>query len=238
MNRLLASLSLAVVSCGGPAESSPEGGANRRPGPDSEDMTEITSQQTALDGLEVHGLRAGAEDAPVVLLLHGARFTSETWRELGTLTHLGSSGLRAEAIDLPGFGETPPSEMAHGEVIVGLLDALGLDRVVLVAPSMSGAHAFAVLQEAPDRIAGLVAVAPARIPDDSTLMGIHMPVLAVWGSEDRLVPLSTGEAMASLLPEAELLVLTGASHPCYLDQPESFHEALTSFARTHLGLGE
>ena len=37
-----------------------------------------------------------------VLLLHGARFTSSTWKELGTLDALADAGFASVAVDIPG----------------------------------------------------------------------------------------------------------------------------------------
>jgi pimeloyl-ACP methyl ester carboxylesterase len=41
-------------------------------------------------------------DAPIVLFLHGAKYTSENWVNLGTLSLLNSKGYRTIAVDLPG----------------------------------------------------------------------------------------------------------------------------------------
>lgn len=46
---------------------------------------------------------------PVIVLLHGARFTSETWEKLGTLQFLASKRFKAVAIDLPGACWRRPS---------------------------------------------------------------------------------------------------------------------------------
>lgn len=39
---------------------------------------------------------------PIVLLLHGAKFTSDTWVQLGTLDMLHRHGFNSFALDLPG----------------------------------------------------------------------------------------------------------------------------------------
>ena len=44
----------------------------------------------------------GGEARLCVLLLHGIRFTSENWLNIGTLETLAKAGCRAVAIDLPG----------------------------------------------------------------------------------------------------------------------------------------
>jgi pimeloyl-ACP methyl ester carboxylesterase len=39
-----------------------------------------------------------------------------------------------------------------------------------------------------------------------------MPVLIVWGAEDRIIPLSQGEMMHRLVPQTELDVIPGCGH--------------------------
>lgn len=45
----------------------------------------------------------GAETGAVrnVLLLHGAKFSAQTWQDLGTLSLLATNGFRVAAVNLP-----------------------------------------------------------------------------------------------------------------------------------------
>jgi pimeloyl-ACP methyl ester carboxylesterase len=47
---------------------------------------------------------------------------------------------------------------------------------------------------------------------DSLLPGLRMPVLIVWGAEDRIIPFSQGETMHRLVPQSELDVFPGCGH--------------------------
>ena len=72
-----------------------------------------------------------------------------------------SGGRRVVAPDFPGFGRSPrtpaqPDVRYYAEAVGGLLDRLGLDRVVLGGVSMGGYVAFACLKLFPQRVSGLV----------------------------------------------------------------------------------
>jgi pimeloyl-ACP methyl ester carboxylesterase len=47
---------------------------------------------------------------------------------------------------------------------------------------------------------------------DTLLPGLRMPVLIVWGAEDRIIPLSQGETMHRLVPQSELDIFPGCGH--------------------------
>jgi pimeloyl-ACP methyl ester carboxylesterase len=47
---------------------------------------------------------------------------------------------------------------------------------------------------------------------DSVLPGLKMPVLIVWGAEDRIMPLRHGETMHRLVPQSEFVVIPGCGH--------------------------
>jgi len=136
------------------------------------------------------------------------------------------------AVDLPGFGETPAGEADPDTFLAALLEALGLQRPVLVVPSMSGRFAFPLLAAEPARLAGVVPVAPAGL--DAwlpRLAACPVPALVVWGSEDAIFAPSRADALAACFTNAEVWILDGAPHPAYLHAPDAFAERLAAFAR-------
>jgi pimeloyl-ACP methyl ester carboxylesterase len=58
-----------------------------------------------------------------------------------------------------------------------------------------------------------------------------VPTLVVWGEEDRLVSVAHGHAYVEGLPDARLVVLPDAGHYPYLEQPDAFAKAVTTFLR-------
>jgi pimeloyl-ACP methyl ester carboxylesterase len=58
------------------------------------------------------------------------------------------------------------------------------------------------------------------------LRAIRAPTLVIWGAEDRIAPLRTGQALASAIPGARLVVLEGAGHAPQVGTPERFNAVL------------
>jgi pimeloyl-ACP methyl ester carboxylesterase len=194
------------------------------------DTTSVREREVEVGGTRVHVREAGPASGPAVLLLHGGRFSSATWEELGTLAVLARAGYRTLAIDLPGFGRSQPSALSRADFLAGALDELGCERAVIVSPSMSGTFSLPLLARERGRFAGFVPVAPAGIEDFAPQdEGPAVPVLIVWGEEDETFPVAGAEILAAKLSGARVEVLPGASHPCYLDAPERFHELLLGF---------
>lgn len=191
---------------------------------------EITSQFTTVAGAQVHYLVAGPQKGQAILLLHGASFSSETWRQIGTLEALASTGYRVIAVDLPGFGESRHTSAAPEAWLGELLDRLEIKTPVLLAASMSGGYALPFVTSQPERIAGLVAVAPVGIPSyRGTLHQISGPVLAVWGEHDRIVPISHAELLVESVKRGQLVVIPNGTHAPYMSDPEFFNQKLVHF---------
>jgi pimeloyl-ACP methyl ester carboxylesterase len=116
-----------------------------------------------VEGVESFYLEAGRRNAPTVVLLHGLGATSASF--LPTLWDL-SADYHVIAVDLPGFGESDkPVRPLHAPFfarwLVGLLDAVRVDRAHLVGNSMGGRVAIETGLCSPDRVDRLGLLAPS-----------------------------------------------------------------------------
>ena len=227
---LALALLVALGGCG-PARA-PEGGAGPGQGSTSTPGGAILPVEMEFHGKRLHRLEGGPEDAQGILLLHGAAFSSATWQELGTLDLLAGHGLRVVALDLPGYGQSEPDDVAPADFLRELLPKLGLHRPILLAASMSGAYAFPLLASDPGALGGFVGIAPAGVPTWAPkLTGCAVPALVVWGTADRVFPVEQAQLLAKAFGDVRTLFLEGARHPCYLDAPDAFHDGLLEFVQ-------
>jgi pimeloyl-ACP methyl ester carboxylesterase len=164
------------------------------------------------------------------VLLHGARFSSATWRDIGTLETLAAAGYRAYAVDLPGFGLSEASETAPAEWLRRLFSAIPVARPVIVSPSMSGRFSLPLVTQEPDSVRGFVAVAPVGIARyRNQLQRITCPVLAVWGERDTTVPVQHAQLLVDSVKHGRVVIVPNGSHAPYMSAPELFHRELLQF---------
>uniref|UniRef100_A0A8C7PTN5 Putative protein-lysine deacylase ABHD14B n=1 Tax=Oncorhynchus mykiss TaxID=8022 RepID=A0A8C7PTN5_ONCMY len=162
-----------------------------------------------------------------ILLLHGICFSSENWLNIGTLETLAKAGCCAVAIDLPGFGQSKSSvapsavgELAPGGFLKQVCVALGMGPVVVVSPSVSGMYSLPFLFQHEALVQAYIAVAPICTEKFTVEQYISIQVRA--GTLNNLRKLANHK----------VLVMKGAGHPCYLDDPATWHTALTDFLST------
>jgi pimeloyl-ACP methyl ester carboxylesterase len=70
-----------------------------------------------------------------------------------------------------------------------------------------------------------------RDTTDGLLPGMKMPVLLLWGKEDRITPLEEGKKMQEGIPESELLVYEGCGHLAPEQCAAAMGPALVEFLR-------
>lgn len=119
-------------------------------------------------GNRIHYVEQGSGPR-TVLLVHGLTGVLQnfTYAMLGELAR----DCRVIAIDRPGSGyskrplRSSASLAVQADVIAGLIDALQLDRPVVVGHSLGGAVALATALRHPDKISALALIAPlSRMP--------------------------------------------------------------------------
>ena len=100
---------------------------------------------------------------PAVLLCHGFPELWYSWRH--QLAALAAAGFHAVAPDMRGYGQTdaPPeieryTLLHHVGDMIGLLDALGIERAVIAGHDWDAPVAWLAAQLRPDRFRGVIAL--------------------------------------------------------------------------------
>ncbi|MEV1023952.1 alpha/beta hydrolase [Streptomyces sp. NPDC050264] len=123
-------------------------------------------RSVALPGLtlSVRSRPGTRTDLPPALYVHGLGGSSQNWSALMPLLEDSVDG---EALDLPGFGDSPPpddgnySVTGHARAVIRFLDARGRGPVHLFGNSLGGAVTTRVAAVRPDLVRTLTLVSPA-----------------------------------------------------------------------------
>jgi pimeloyl-ACP methyl ester carboxylesterase len=129
-------------------------------------LADPDSKFIEVNGLKVHYKKYGAGE-PVMILLHGFGASVYSWQNV--IQPLSETGT-VIAYDRPAFGlterpmpsswtgETPYGVEANIKLLFGLMDALGVQKAVLVGNSVGGRLAVQAALAQPERVSGLVLV--------------------------------------------------------------------------------
>ncbi len=152
----------------------------------------LESHFADVNGLRMHYVSAG--DGPAVILMHGFPDTHEIWRH--QIPALARAGYRVIAPDMRGYGKTDAPESTGAYAIrflcadiIGLMDALALDKAALVGHDWGGLVGWELCMQAPHRFERFVALStghPAAIAGAGVaqqmrfwyILGFLMPVVA------------------------------------------------------------
>ena len=130
-------------------------------------MHQITHRQLDLNDISLHVAECGS-GFPVIFS-HGFPELWYSWRH--QMRALAEAGYRAIAPDQRGYGDSSaPQEIRAYSVhhlvgdLVGVLDALGLERAVVVGHDWGGVVAWQTALLAPQRVAGVVGINTPYFP--------------------------------------------------------------------------
>jgi pimeloyl-ACP methyl ester carboxylesterase len=196
-----------------------------------------------------------AGQGPPVVLVHGLGATKASF--LPTVAALADAH-RVIALDLPGFGDSAkpiggaydPPFFARG--VLALLDALALERAVLVGNSMGGRVALEVGLVAPERTERLVLLAPSLawlrprpwapwlrlVPPQLGLLQpaprrVVEPIVRriVPGSDDQWTAAGVDEFLRSYLTARGRAAFYASARNIYLEEPHGPNGFWTRLAR-------
>jgi pimeloyl-ACP methyl ester carboxylesterase len=114
--------------------------------------------------LTVRSRPPAREGLPPALYVHGLGGSSQNW---SALMQALEGVVDGEAVDLPGFGDSPPPDdgdysiTGHARAVIRLLDASGRGPVHLFGNSLGGAVSTRVAAVRPDLVRTLTLVSPA-----------------------------------------------------------------------------
>jgi len=179
-----------------------------------------------------------------ILLLHGAKYTSSTWKGLGTLQLFAYYGYRTIAIDLPGYGLSKKANKPDRDQIIQffetLTNLLNLKKVVIIAPSMSGEYALPLLLGDHNvDLVGMILVAPVDTNKYSKVQyqKVKIPVLLMYGEKDRSEHATNAKYWTQFIPDCEQIMVGKAEHAAFVGNPEDFHKDILHFLATKCQLG-
>ncbi|MEU6378128.1 alpha/beta hydrolase [Streptomyces sp. NPDC046909] len=180
--------------------------------------------------LTVRSRPPAREGLPPALYVHGLGGSSQNWSAL--MEQL-EGDLDGEAVDLPGFGDSPPPDdgdysiTAHARAVIRFLDASGRGPVHLFGNSLGGAVSTRVAAVRPDLVRTLTLVSPALPEIRVQRSAVPTALLAVPGVAALFTRLSrdwTAEQRVS-----------GVMALCYGDparvSPEGFRHAIEEMER-------
>ena len=173
-------------------------------------------------------------DGPCVLFVHG----SPGGCDQGSLMtrFLRERGWRTIALSRPGYlgtgltdaNRTPDAQAA---LAAGLLDALGVDRCVLMCWSGGGPSAYRLAATARDRVTSVVAIAAVSSPFDFEGAGEEKLLMGGFGrwlmkelvrhAPKETVKSLVSEHARSKVPHAELVTIADGTHVSIWTDPDA-----------------
>ncbi len=115
-----------------------------------------------INGQQIHTAEEGQPNRQVALLIHG---WSSSWYAMSPLLGLASQRFRAIAVDLPGYGESPPlpervTIPAYADLLADFIEEVTDGPVVLIGHSMGGMISLIMALRYPVLVERMVLIDP------------------------------------------------------------------------------
>lgn len=134
-----------------------------------------------IDGQLIHAVQQGQPNRQVALLIHG---WSSSWYALSPLIPLLSQRFNCIAVDLPGYGQSPPmkervSIAAYADLLARLIEEVSNGPVVMVGHSMGGMISATLALRHPVLVERMVMVCPTISGNLSTMINLTISPITI-----------------------------------------------------------
>jgi 4,5:9,10-diseco-3-hydroxy-5,9,17-trioxoandrosta-1(10),2-diene-4-oate hydrolase len=139
-------------------------------------LSETSSRFATVDGVSVHYHDLGDSAAPALVLIHGSGPGASGWSNYSKNAEALAKHFRVIIPDCPGFGQSDMKPvdakvpMWWSGIMLGLMDALNIEKAHFVGNSMGGMITLKIAMEHPERIDRMVLMGP----------GGGTPVFTTW----------------------------------------------------------
>ena len=176
--------------------------------------TEISVDGSQTVKLEKNLLRyaiSGPKSSEGILFLHGFNNQLSAWSAVWP--HLKNCGTQVR-MDIPGYcgsvigsnlGSNAYSLPAQAERVIAFIDALGFSRVTLVGVSMGGSLSAWIASNYPERVKGLILLAPSGYPGSLQYGGIYGKLVKPGMLNRLATQIASSGLYRSLYPDSRAL---------------------------------
>jgi pimeloyl-ACP methyl ester carboxylesterase len=179
---------------------------------------------------------AGEKEKPALLFLHGLNAHSGTWRNNVSFF---AKDWRVLAPSLPPSHESPSKLdiTPYVKYLEEFLTKLVIHRVTIAGNSMGGWIAMRIAANHSDLVKALVLEDSAGISNTgeeillAKINELKIPVLILWGRNDRILPVDAGKYLRSKIKASTLTVLDGVGHVPHWETPDVFNRLVTDFLK-------
>ncbi len=112
-----------------------------------------------------------------------------------------------------------------------------LSKLAIGGNSMGGWIAMRIASIRPERVQSLILEDSAGVSDpsdDQSILNLNfsgIPVLIVWGINDRIIPVDAARYLHSKIKSSSLNVLQGTGHVPHWEKPDEFNRLVLDFLR-------
>lgn len=193
-------------------------------------MAEIafSLETVAADGLALR-YRAGGSGKPLVCLGDAGRFRLSRTHELLAASH------RVLLFEEPGRASRAEAAALLNRAVA----ALSLDRYDVMGHGTGAGLALAMALAERERLDAVVLTAPVAIPQaaeegrsdefEAALAELRVPVLALFGTADRVTPTSAARRYRTVLPNCHVVMVYDAGHALEDERPEAAAAVIADF---------